>query len=515
MYTLEQKQLAVETYLALKSTRKTIRCLGYPGGRNTLMKWVNEYNSYGKVIVPQRKKSKPRYSDAEIDFAVKYWAEHDENITFTCNSLGYPCRTVLSKWLDKRFPDRHNKSVLKGVSLKKYSYNDKVVASINLIFREGSALELSQKTQISRSSLYKWKRQLIPQGERFSMINNTNDETELHSQIDTLKLQAANLQQQVHRLQLEKDALEKATELLKKAKGIKLQTLSNYEKAIIIDALRDKYCLKELLILFELSKSSYFYQHNIITRPDKYAKVRNTIVTIFDKSGNTYGYRRVHAMLKRNSITLSEKVIRRIMKEERLIIKKVRIRKYCSYMGEISEPVPNLLKRNFKADAPNQKWLTDITEFHIPSGKVYLSPIIDCFDGLPVAWTIGTSPDAELVNTMLDIAIKGLPGDSHPIIHSDRGAHYRWPGWIERVEKAKLTRSMSKKGCSPDNAACEAFFGRLKNEMFYNHSWLDVSIDEFIDKLDDYIRWYSTGRIKMSLGAMSPMEYRRSLGLIS
>lgn len=224
---------------------------------------------------------------------------------------------------------------------------------------------------------------------------------------------------------------------------------------------------------------------------------------------------RVHAMLKRKSIVLSEKVIRRIMKEENLIIKKVRIKKYSSYIGEISESVPNLLNRNFKAELPNQKWLTDITEFHIPAGKVYLSPIIDCFDGLPVAWTIGTSPSAELVNTMLDIAIENLPEGDRPIIHSDRGAHYRWPGWINRMETAGLIRSMSKKGCSPDNAACEAFFGRLKTEMFYNHSWLDISLDEFIDILDAYIRWYSTGRIKMSLGALSPIEYRRSLGLIA
>ena len=134
------------------------------------------------------------------------------------------------------------------------------------------------------------------------------------------------------------------------------------------------------------------------------------------------------------------------MKEESLIIKKVRIRKYSSYKGEITPAVPNLINRNFKASKPNQKWLTDITEFHIPAGKIYLSPIIDCFDGLPVAWTIGTSPCAELVNTMLDTAIETLPTNAHPIVHSDRGCHYRWPGWIERMNNAGLTRSMSKKG---------------------------------------------------------------------
>lgn len=93
-------------------------------------------------------------------------------------------------------------------------------------------------------------------------------------------------------------------------------------------------------------------------------------------------------------------------------------------------------------DHNNAKWLTEISEFHIPAGKVYLSPIIDCFDGLPVSWMIGISPDAELVNTMLDNAVSILNETEHPIVHSDRGCHYRWPGWIERMEKAGLTRSI-------------------------------------------------------------------------
>ncbi len=199
--------------------------------------------------------------------------------------------------------------------------------------------------------------------------------------------------------------------------------------------------------------------------------------------------------MRNDGIRISEKVIRRLMKEESLTVAFVKKKKYNSYQGEISPEVPNLLERDFHADQPNRKWLTDITEFHIPAGKVYLSPIIDCFDGLPVSWTIGTSPDADLVNSMLDTAINSLNDGDHPIIHSDRGAHYRWPGWIERMEAAGFTRSMSKKGCSPDNSACEGFFGRLKNEMFYGISWQGVSIDSFIDELDQYIQWYANDRI--------------------
>lgn len=114
---------------------------------------------------------------------------------------------------------------------------------------------------------------------------------------------------------------------------------------------------------------------------------------------------------------------------------------------------------------------------------------------------------------MLDVAIESLSKEEAPIIHSDRGAHYRWPGWINRMDKTNLTRSMSKKGCSPDNSACEGFFGRIKNEFFYGRNWRNSSLESFIDQLDKYLEWYNEERIKMSLGGMSPRVYRQSLGI--
>ena len=179
---------------------------------------------------------------------------------------------------------------------------------------------------------------------------------------------------------------------------------------------------------------------------------------------------------------------------------------------DISSDEINQLKAQIQA---NEKWLTDITEFAIPSGKVYLSPIVDCFDGLLVNWNISTSPDALLVNSMLDNAAKLLSVGEKPIIHSDRGVHYRWPGWIDRMEKNGFIRSVSKKGCSPDNSACEGVFGRIKNEMFYNADWSGVNISEFIGILNDYLYWYNEKRIKKSLGYLSPIEYRHRLGLVT
>ena len=141
-----------------------------------------------------------------------------------------------------------------------------------------------------------------------------------------------------------------------------------------------------------MAKSSYCYQQSVLNAPDKYADLRLKIRTVFDESSGRYGYRRIHSSLKNDEFTVSEKVVRRLMQEEKLIVPTVKRKKYSSYKGEITPAVPNVIERDFHAEQPNVKWLTDITEFHIPAGKIYLSPIIDCFDGLPVSWTIGTSP---------------------------------------------------------------------------------------------------------------------------
>lgn len=202
------------------------------------------------------------------------------------------------------------------------------------------------------------------------------------------------------------------------------------------------------------------------------------------------------------------------MKQQCLVVAANKRRRYGSYLGEISTAPENLVNRDFQANNSNEKWLTDITEFQTPAGKIYLSPMIDCFDGMVVSWSIGTRLDADLVNTMLSTAIDTVTGrEVRPIVHSDRGAHYRWPGWLSRIGNANIVRSMSRKGCSPDNAAFDGFFGRLKNELFYLRDWRGFTIEQFIHAVDSYIRWYNEKRIKMSLDSLSPLEYRHGLKL--
>ena len=520
MYSYEERLKAVRLYIQYdKSYASVFRELGYPPSSHSIKLWYKEYEETGDLHKSYNSSSK--YSDEQRKAAVQYYVEHGRSKSRTVKALGYPTRQQLTEWIKQDLPDEV-RPCTKGQSLVHLSKEQKEQVAIELCTRDGSAQEIADKYDVSRYSVYNWAWNLLGKGNVSPMPKKKPDTTavtqetvnSLKQEIEQLHNEAEELKRQVYRLQLEKDVLEKAAEILKKDEGVSLEMLTNREKAIVIGALRSKYKLQELLDLFHMAKSSYCYQQAVLNAPDKYTDLRAKIRAVFDDSSSRYGYRRIHSALKNDELTVSEKVIRRIMQEEKLIVPNVKRKKYNSYKGEITPAVPNVIERDFHAEQPNIKWLTDITEFHIPAGKIYLSPIIDCFDGLPVSWTIGTSPDAELVNTMLDNAIGTLKESEHPIIHSDRGAHYRWPGWIERMENAGLTRSMSKKGCSPDNSACEGFFGRLKNEMFYGQSWKDVSIEEFITILDEYIQWYSEKRIKLSLGGMSPLQYRRSLGII-
>ena len=388
--------------------------------------------------------------------------------------------------------------------------------AIKRCFSLGEGVEyVSRDIGYSRASIYSWYRKY----QKFGVAGLMSSKKQIKREnIDfntepSKQQEISELQEQIKQLQMEVDVLKEALNLLKKDPGINITELKNREKAVIIDAVEDKYSLHQLLKCLCMAKSSYYYQRAVMKQSDKYAEIRIRIKIIFQENRNCYGYRGIHGELKKIGITVSEKIVRRIMKEEHLTVPTKRMKKYSSYKGEITPEVDNIINRDFHAEQPNTKWLTDITEFAIPAGKVYLSPVIDCFDGMVVKWNIGTTPDSILVNKMLEDAIGTLLPSEHPLVHTDRGCHYRWTGWIERMQAAGLTRSMSKKGCSPDNAACEGFFGRLKNEMFYGRSWVGVSMDDFINEINSYIEWYNTKRIKQSLGYMSPAEYRHSLGL--
>ncbi|CAE6817538.1 IS3 family transposase ISBmu11 [Paraburkholderia aspalathi] len=511
MYSYEDRMRAVRLYLKLgKRVGATIRQLGYPT-KNSLKSWHLEYERCHDLRTGYVR-SRPIYSAEQKNVAVDHYLDHGRCAAATLRALGYPSRGSLTAWIGELHPEIGKRNVGRATGSIPKSPAVKQAAVIELCTREESARLVAQKAGVSRPTLYNWKNQLLGREAPASMKRQKKPAPD--SERAKLEQQVESLRRDVRQLQLEHDILKKANELIKKGMGIAPQLLSNREKTMLVDALKNTYTLSELLAVLGLARSSYFYHRARLLVADKYAGARGVIADIFELNHRCYGYRRMRAALRRQELVISEKVVRRLMRQEGLAAATSRRRRYRSYGGEIGPAPENLINRDFRAVAPNEKWLTDITEYQIPAGKVYLSPLIDCFDGLVVSWTIGTRPDAELVNTMLEAGIETIASNNkRPVVHSDRGAHYRWPGWLSRMREARLVRSMSRKGCSPDNAACEGFFGRLKTEWFYHRDWRATTVEQFIEVLDSYIRWYNAKRIKVSLGSLSPLEYRESLGM--
>ena len=202
---------------------------------------------------------------------------------------------------------------------------------------------------------------------------------------------------------------------------------------------------------------------------------------------------------------MNHKTVLRLMKELGLKCL-VRMKKYRSYKGKIGKVAPNILNRNFKATKPNQKWVTDVTEFHLYGEKLYLSPILDLFNGEIIAYNIESRPIYPLVSKMLDQAFIRLESKDSPILHSDQGWHYQMKSYSQALKTHGLTQSMSRKGNCLDNAVIENFFGLLKSELLYLQKF--ESMEHFKQELEDYIHYYNHRRIKVKLKGMSPVDYR-------
>lgn len=510
MYSLVERKKAIGLLNKGMKPEDVVEKLGYPS-RLTLIRWYEQYLDDGRIVKfhPPRKRPRPReervYTKRQKRRAVDHFFEHEENMARTVRMLGYPTISTLARWIDELEPGRRTP----GRSGGSVSWQDKEKAVIDMLVRDRMpVVAVAAHLGVHPSSVYYWKKRLLGEEAPLKMRPKKKGMS-----VEELEAYREALESDIARLELKRDILEGTAKLLGKDRSVDPYRLTNREKTILIDSLRPTHRLKELLCALDMAKSSYLYQRARLHAPDKYADLRIRISEIFHDADARYGYRRIHVLLREEGRCVSEKVVCRIMRQEGLEAKRSKKRNYSSYAGEISQAPDNLVQRDFHAQAPNMLWLTDLTEFKVGRKKVYLSPIVDCFDGMVVSWTASTSPNAELVNSMLDAAAATLKEGEHPISHSDRGCHYRWPGWLKRCERYGIVRSMSQKGCSPDNSAMEGFFGRLKVEFFYGRDWSKHSTDEFIDELGEYIRWYNEDRVKVSLGGMSPKRYRESLGL--
>lgn len=277
-------------------------------------------------------------------------------------------------------------------------------------------------------------------------------------------------------------------------------------KTHAVGALRAFCRFETLLEIADLPRATFFYHQALWNRPDPQAELKVRIQAIFTEVHGRYGHRRIQARLVADGWRVAKKTVLKMMRQLGIVCQVRRRKRYTSYRGEVGKVAPNLLNRDFTATAPNQKWVTDVTEFRIGSHKVYLSPVMDLFDRQIIAWSIGVSPSRSLTLSALRDAVATLPSGAAPIVHSDQRMHYQHRSWQNLLALAGATQSMSRKGNCLDNAVMESFFGHLKEECFH-HTWF-ASVEMLIDALHDYIGWYNTGRISSRLKGMTPVQYR-------
>lgn len=261
----------------------------------------------------------------------------------------------------------------------------------------------------------------------------------------------------------------------------------------------------ELVEVANIPRSTYYYWEKQLNKADKYADVKEAITVIYHEHKGRYGYRRITKELKKHGFTHDPKTILRLMNELGLKCL-VRIKKYRSYKGNVGRIAPNILQRDFKAEKMNEKWVTDVTEFHLFGEKRYLSPVLDLCNGEIIAYKLMSRPVYQLVGDMIDEAISRLQPGDRVVLHSDQGWHYQMKKYQKTLEEHKITQSMSRKGNCLDNAVIESFFGLLKSELLYLEEF--KSIAHFEEELEKYIEYYNHKRMKAKLKDLSPVEYR-------
>ena len=240
--------------------------------------------------------------------------------------------------------------------------------------------------------------------------------------------------------------------------------------------------------------------------PDKCKEAKAEIITIYHENKGRYGYRRITTELHNHGFSINHKTVQRLMKELGLVCR-VRIKKYRSYKGEVGKIAPNLLNRNFYAEKPTQKWVTDVTEFSLFGQKMYLSPIWDLHNGYLVSYTISDRPILGMVTSMLEKAFETIPDGTGVILHSDQGWQYQHRHYQRMLRKKGIRQSMSRKGNCLDNAVAENFFGLLKSELLYLQKF--DSLEHFKQELVDYLDYYNNRRIKAKLKGLPPALHRQ------
>lgn len=265
------------------------------------------------------------------------------------------------------------------------------------------------------------------------------------------------------------------------------------------------------MAISKMARSSYYYHIKTRAVLNKHEALKKQISKIYTDHKGRYGYRRITLEMINTGHIINHKTDSKLMSS--LGLKSlIRRQRYISYKGDINKAAPNLFKQDFKAERPFLKWATDVTEFRVKDKKVYLSPIIELFNGEIISYDLSDSPNFKQVSSMLEDAFKTLKGgvtqteQENLILHSDQGWQYRMVQYKKMLSEKGIIQSMSRRGNCYDNAVIENFFGTIKSEMFYLKKY--DSVEELKEDIKEYITYYNNDRIRLNLKGMSPVKYR-------
>lgn len=274
----------------------------------------------------------------------------------------------------------------------------------------------------------------------------------------------------------------------------------------VIHCRREKYPVSIMCEFFNVSRSGYYDYVKRKDMPERDAKLAALVAECQRLCGNTYGYRRVQIWLNRKKfLHINPKTVLRIMNKYGLLSEIRRIKKYRQ-MGQQIHKYENLLNRDFSADRPNAKWVTDISYIHTGQGVLYLSMIRDLYDNSIVAYKTGTEQTVNLVLKTIQAALKKEMVSGELYLHSDQGFQYTSQAYFNLTKAYGITPSMSRRGNCYDNALAENFFSILKTECIYRYKIATLS--EARQLIDEYIDFYNNERIQTKT-SLTPLEKRR------
>ena len=274
-------------------------------------------------------------------------------------------------------------------------------------------------------------------------------------------------------------------------------------KFMVIYRHKDKYSISEMCRFFNVSRSGYYDYVKRMNIPAKDLPLAKKIQECQERCGKTYGYRRVHIWLEREGIHHNPKTVLRVMQKYNLL-SVVRRKKYRNY-GDYLHRYPNILNRDFKADRPNQKWVTDISYIKTGQGTLYLSVIRDLYDNSIVAYKTGTEQNINLVLSTIKSAKRKEKVTAELQLHSDQGFQYTSQAYFNLTKSYNITPSMSRKGNPYDNAMAENFFSILKTECIYRTKLKTYEDARIL--ISEYIHFYNNERIQLKT-KLTPLEKR-------